>query len=129
MPESLTVEQDQMAIPPPLEIAIVNKEGDCAGTGTWTGEGSTLTVWGRADSSEMPSSAASGPLAPGDSLRLRLFDPTSPSDQQPVRSAAMVFRSGPDHLETRPFYVPNGIYVVDTIEVASFFTSDHTPRP
>jgi hypothetical protein len=129
LPDSLTVQEDQSVLPPPLVLAVVNAQNACAGVVTWTGQGTSLTVWGRTESPDVPSSAATGPLAPGDSLRLRLYDPTAPANRQRIRSAAFILRDHADYLVTRPHFVPNGIYVVDRILVEAPLASDAAPRP
>ena len=126
LPETLSVQSEGGSLPPPLVLSIVNAQGACAGRVTWTGSGTSLTIWGRSTDAEVPSAAASGPLAPNDSLRMRLYNPTEEPPQS-VRPAMFVLREEADYLVTRPRFVPNGIYIVDHIRVEPPLASDAAP--
>ncbi len=128
LPESLNVQNEGRPLSPPLVFSIVNAQGACAGRVTWTGTGTSLTIWGRTSDSDLPSAAASGPLAPDDSLRMRLHNPTEAAPQS-TRPVTFVLRDGAEHLVGRPRFVPNGIYVVDHIRVEPPLASDASTTP
>jgi hypothetical protein len=109
-------------VPPPLVVAIVNDDGDCAGRTTWRGDATALTIWGR--TSNLPQRTVSGPLAPGDTLHMRLY--RSSRDSTYV-NPEIQFRSGPAHLTDQPVYQPNGIYVVDAVHLPPPLTAWDTP--
>lgn len=128
LPEKLTVREGQTPLSPPFVLVVVNSNGACAGAVTWTGAATSLTVWGR-PAAPLPSPAAQGPLAPGDSLRMRLYDPQKSHRLQDARPAAFSLRDSTSHLQTSPVYVPNGLYVVDQIHVRAPLASDVTQKP
>ena len=128
LPEDLTVRDEHAALAPPLTLVVVNEEGACAGTATWTGSATALTVWG-AGSSALPTSAASAPLSPEDSLHLRVYDTAALNNDGPVRDASLSLRTTEDHYVSHSRYVPNGLYVVDAIRVQTPLSSDAAPRP
>jgi hypothetical protein len=123
LPESLDVFIDGERHNDPLRVDVVTDQGKCVGTAQWNGSATALTVWGH--SSQTTSSATSERgLSPGDSLHVRLFDPTTHSVYHaPNRRPQFSFRADQPHLLTTPQYVPNGLYVLDRIHLRTTLVS------
>lgn len=92
------------------EIAVFSPRGRCAGAAMWHGEALALTLWGHDAGME------GAGLAPGDSLRFRLWDASAKIEYNAGNSQLKVaLATGKPHLETCLCYRPNAIYVVERL--------------
>jgi hypothetical protein len=106
----------------PWHISVITPEGHCAGWVRWSGEATTLTAWGTTAS--LPVAPSDSALAPGDSLRFRLYHPSTNSTYTSTNSRITVsFQSDQSHLTVHRRYVAGGIYVLDQIHVQGALVS------
>lgn len=117
LPQDFEIILDDSKVDSPVHIGVFTPEGHCAGSTHWSGEATTLTVWGNND--ESPHSSASDTVfTPGDRFYVHLFVPTTNTTYVPSNSEiTLSFRSDQPHLTTSPKYVPDGIYALDHIHV------------
>lgn len=102
----------------PWQIALFTADGDCVGSALWTGEASTLTVWGTDTDRPFDLLPPEKALSPGDSMYVRLFHPSTTSAYSATNSQIGVsFREGPPPYTDHATYVPGGIYVLDQIRI------------
>ncbi len=119
LPNSVSILFGETEHDGPLYIAVFTPEGDCAGSVRWVSEAASLTAWGTDPSSPIGSSPRTA-FAPGDLLRVRLFDPATETEYGTSDSQITVsFRSDAPHLTAHRRYMPGGIYRLATIRVQS----------
>jgi len=114
LPDTVEIRLDGTRQEGPLQVAIFTPEGHCAGSVHWSGTATTLTAWGTGE--ETGSSAKA--LTPNDRLHVRIFNPATTTEYAaPMTPVTVSFQSGASHLTTQRRYVPEGIYVLDTIRI------------
>lgn len=103
-----------------VEVAVYTSQGICVGSTLWAGEAAGLVAWGTG----RPVQAVPVPdevspdevLAPGDTMHVRLFDPTTGRRYAATNGRVdLTFRTDAPYLKADARYVPNGIYVLDRI--------------
>ena len=103
------------ALTPGDEIAVYSEEGECVGRVQWTGQSVALTVWG----DDMMTPEADG-LLEGDEMHFHIRHTESGSEHSPQNSVITVeFAEDEPYLATTPHFVPNGIYIVQSLTVRS----------
>lgn len=119
LPNSVEVILDGESHGGPLHVAAFSPEAKCAGTTTWNGEPTSLTVWGTNDPDHEPPSKSENALHPGDPISIHLYNPDAKTKYDPSNSRVRLsFQSGEPHLLTNLQYVPDGIYVLDKIRAS-----------
>lgn len=96
------------------EIAVFGSNGACVGSVVWTGQNLALTAWG------MDAIGAVPGLETNEPMQFRVWDASTQTEYGPANSRLdLDFGSGDSrtHFTTENRYVPNGIYLVDTLSV------------
>jgi hypothetical protein len=123
LPAPVSIVLDGTESTGPLYIAVFSERGECVGSAHWTGPSTSLTVWGHSPNRER-TDTSNAALAPGDTLLVRLFDPTTETAYTPSNSRmAVSFSADEPYALTTPQYVPNGIYVLDQIRARQTLAS------
>jgi hypothetical protein len=114
---------DKRPLKGPLQIAVFTPQGECSGVTTWTGASTALTAWGHISRGSTPRSQKNA-LSPDDSLHIRLYSPdTGTIYSSSNADISLSLRSNEPHLEGNPHFVPDGIYVIDSIRVRTSLAS------
>ena len=113
VPTTASIVMDQDAISVGDEIAVFTPAGHCAGVATWTGSNIALTVWG------VGAYTADGEaLEAGEPMIFRVWDASSGQEFGGESSFTIAFSDRRSYLTTETHFVPDGIYVVDTLQLA-----------
>lgn len=95
------------------EITVYSSEGVCVGRVQWSGESVALTVWG----DDMMTTEADG-LLEGDEMHFHIRRTESGSEHSPRNAVITVEFAGDEpYLTTSPHFVPNGIYIIQSLTV------------
>ncbi len=102
------------------EIAVMDSSGRCAGRVVWNGENVALTAWGDDPMTEAPDG-----LLPGSPLDISVWDASEQVEYNAKNSAIeVVLAANAPHLEDRPFYAPDAMYVVEYLHVLPLSTAN-----
>jgi hypothetical protein len=115
---SLSLGSDLIAVGD--ELAVFTPEGHCAGSITWTGSNRSLTVWGQDAFFD-----AGKALSPGDPMTFRAWDASSGREVGGESAFSISFSAREAFYTTENRFVPNGIYVVDSLHLS---VSPHAAR-
>ena len=116
VPTDATLLLDGARLSPGDQVAVFAPGGVCAGTLTIGHEHAVLTLWGDDVTTEAPDG-----LRPGEALAFHVWDASSGVEYTAENSQFSVsFRTDAAYLTEESHYVPNGIYVLNHLSVASF---------
>lgn len=126
LPDSLELQIDGHQPEGTFEIAVYTPDNHCAGSSEWAGQAVALTVWG----STPTSVSEENTLHPGDSMHVRLYHSACDVEYNRFNSTIGVdFRDeGPPSM-TATEYAPDGLYIVEKIDLRSLFLSPSTACP
>lgn len=107
----VTVDENAIAVGD--EIAVFTPEGHCVGVTTWTGSNMALTVWG-ADAFTPEGKA----LETGEPMIFRVWDTSTGREFGGEAAFTLSLSQHAAYLTADNRFVPDGIYVVDTLRLA-----------
>lgn len=112
IPVEAQIRLNGASIEPGDEIAVFERDGRCVGSVVWTGENVALTAWG------VDSLSAAGGLALYEPMQFRIWDASTQTEYGSDTSRLHVaFRGGKPFYTTDNRYVPDGIYLLQSLAV------------
>ena len=112
VPASASIAMDHNEIAAGDELAVFTPAGHCVGTATWTGINIALTVWGGNDFA-----SDDEPLEAGQPMIFRAWDASTGEEFGGETAFTVSFSDQQPYFVTENRFVPDGIYVVDSLRL------------